>query len=310
MSGSSTLSLNKIKLPHGHTASCCRHYFVLLLLSLLATTIMEFIAAGFSLRGKNLEKALKNLLASTDADEQVLSAFKKNSLYRQLSYRFGKKRYPPSYMSANSFQSILFDVILDGKDAGVGNLKERISQIQDEDLRNVLNQLMQESEEHLDTFKENVRGWYDNIMGRASGWYKKSTQKILVVVGLLIAVVFNADTIALYQHLESNPESVEKLVVLAESFVEENEGVSLQQQDREFAEAYDNLKGIINTEINQIQSYGIGWKNVNLLAMERSQWGIKILGWIVTALSISLGAPFWFDLLRKIVNIRSAGRSE
>ena len=284
--------------------------FVLLLLSLLATTIMEFIAAGFSLRGKNLEKALKNMLASTDIDDHILDAFKQNSLYRQLSYRFGKRRYPPSYMTSESFQSILFDVILDGKDTGVGNLKERISQIQDEDLRNVLNQLMQESEEHLDTFKERVRNWYDNIMGRASGWYKKSTQKILVVVGLLIAVTFNADTIALYQHLESSPESVERLVALAENFVDENDGVSLQQQDREFEEAYDNLKGIINTEINQIQTYGIGWKNVNLFAMERSQWGIKILGWIVTALSISLGAPFWFDLLRKVVNIRSAGKSE
>ena len=32
-----------------------------------------------------------------------------------------------------------------------------------------------------------------------------------------------------------------------------------------------------------------------------------ILGFFVTALAISLGAPFWFDLLRKLVNIRSAG---
>ncbi len=282
--------------------------FVLLLLSLLATTVMEFIAAGFSLRGKNLEKALKNMLASTDVDDKILAAFKDNSLYRQLSFRLGKRRYAPSYMSSSSFQSILFDVILGDKEVGVGNLKERIEGIQDEDLRNVLKQLMRESEDHLDTFKGNVQGWYNNIMDRASGWYKKSTQKILVGVGLVIAVVFNADTIALYQHLESSPESVEKLVALAENFVEEKDGISLQQQDREFQEAYDNLKGVINTEINQIQSYGIGWKNANLTSLNQSGWAIKILGWLVTALSISLGAPFWFDLLRKIVNIRSAGR--
>ena len=281
--------------------------FVLLLLSLLATTIMEFIAAGFSLRGKNLEKALKNMLASTDVDDKILQAFKKNSLYQQLSFRYGKRRYAPSYMSDASFQSILFEIILGEKDITVGNLKQRISELPDEDLRNVLSQLLRDSEEHLDTFKGNVRGWYNNIMDRASGWYKKSTQKILVAVGLTIAVVFNADTIALYKHLESSPESVEKLAGLAQTFVEDNDGVSLRQQDREFNEAYNNLKGIINNEINQIQSYGLGWNNVDVTSMNRDQWGVKLLGWIVTALSISLGAPFWFDLLRKIVNIRSAG---
>lgn len=30
------------------------------------------------------------------------------------------------------------------------------------------------------------------------------------------------------------------------------------------------------------------------------------LGWLLTALAISLGAPFWFDLLNKFIVIRSA----
>jgi hypothetical protein len=34
-----------------------------------------------------------------------------------------------------------------------------------------------------------------------------------------------------------------------------------------------------------------------------------LLGWIVTVLAISIGAPFWFDLLNKFVNLRSAGRA-
>jgi len=44
--------------------------FVLLLLSLLATTVMELLAATLSLRGKNLEEALRNMLAGTDVDEK------------------------------------------------------------------------------------------------------------------------------------------------------------------------------------------------------------------------------------------------
>ena len=43
--------------------------FVLLLLSLLATTIMELLSSLFSLRGRNLTKALRNMLASSDTNE-------------------------------------------------------------------------------------------------------------------------------------------------------------------------------------------------------------------------------------------------
>jgi hypothetical protein len=34
-----------------------------------------------------------------------------------------------------------------------------------------------------------------------------------------------------------------------------------------------------------------------------------ILGWLITAFAVSLGAPFWFDLLNKFVNIRASGKA-
>ena len=35
----------------------------------------------------------------------------------------------------------------------------------------------------------------------------------------------------------------------------------------------------------------------------------KILGWLLTAVSASLGAPFWFDLLNKFISVRAAGKA-
>ncbi|HLE37777.1 MAG TPA: hypothetical protein VI699_11610 [Candidatus Acidoferrales bacterium] len=40
-------------------------------------------------------------------------------------------------------------------------------------------------------------------------------------------------------------------------------------------------------------------------------WGLlseHLLGWLLTAIAVSLGAPFWFDMLKKIVNLRAAGK--
>ena len=33
-----------------------------------------------------------------------------------------------------------------------------------------------------------------------------------------------------------------------------------------------------------------------------------LLGWCLTAAAVSLGAPFWFDTLKRFVSIRSAGK--
>jgi hypothetical protein len=35
----------------------------------------------------------------------------------------------------------------------------------------------------------------------------------------------------------------------------------------------------------------------------------KLVGFLLTAFALSLGAPFWFDTLNKLINIRTAGRA-
>ena len=284
--------------------------FVLLLLSLLATTIMELVSSVFSLRGRNLEWALKNMLASTDLDEKIFAEFKDNSLYKQLSFKGGKngnESNKPSYLSDQSFQSILMDIILKGE--GVDKLESKIDEIPDEDLRNVLKQFLQESDHKLDDFKYKVRNWYNDVMDRASGWYKRFTQKILVGVGLAIAVIFNADTIAIYERLESDPESLQTVVSMAEGFVAANNEIgTLNKTDPDFQSNLEEIKTLMDTQINNVKSpLGLGWKNVEWDKVTVYVALSKALGWLVTALAISMGAPFWFDLLKKIVNIRNSG---
>lgn len=282
--------------------------FVLLLLSLLATTMMELVASAFSLRGKNLEKALRNMLASTDVDNQLVEAFKENALYRQLSYKYGKKRYSPSYLSDRSFQSILMDTILKGE--GFEQLEDQLETLPDADLKDVLKQFLRESENDMEAFKGKVHVWYNDVMDRASGWYKRYTQKILVGMGFVIAIVFNADTLAIYERLESDPETLQQVLTLAEDYVNGKDGLEIApaQMSPEFDASMAKLEVMINNQIESVKSpLGLGWKNVVWSEVTWYDALLKLLGWIVTALAVSLGAPFWFDLLRKLVNIRSSG---
>ncbi len=60
-------------------------------------------------------------------------------------------------------------------------------------------------------------------------------------------------------------------------------------------------------ELQGVQTAGIplGWT----AAPRGCEWANKIIGLILTIFAISLGAPFWFDVLNKIVSIRSVGLS-
>lgn len=59
--------------------------------------------------------------------------------------------------------------------------------------------------------------------------------------------------------------------------------------------------------------YWPGWPwtrgSSNWLASMWDTVSFHLIGWLLTAMAASLGAPFWFDILNKFITIRSAGKS-
>ncbi|MEM9848714.1 MAG: hypothetical protein AAF847_12540 [Bacteroidota bacterium] len=327
--------------------------FVMLLFSLLATTIMETISGVFALRGRNLKKALRHILAH-DGNENLFKDFQESELYKQLASksRVGNGYRPPSYVSSNSFWMIMSNLLFRGTDNNLTKVRDRVVDLAEkgkvgQHLKQVMIQLLDETERadaagrnseqlkssiefiqnekvknqivayaegvetKLDAFKTNVEDWYNNIMDRTSGWYKRQTQAILFGIGLTIAISFNVDVISIYNQLSSNPELALQIANQAQGFV--------VQQDR--PQNYDNSQSIVLTgnELAEIRNLvkndiaslesplGVGWSLVDREKMEVKDWLLKFGGWIVTSFGIMLGAPFWFDLLRKLVNIRNSG---
>jgi hypothetical protein len=53
----------------------------------------------------------------------------------------------------------------------------------------------------------------------------------------------------------------------------------------------------------------LGWDEEKKEAAGK-QKGTKFIGFLITAFAISLGAPFWFDLLNKLIRVRGTGKKE
>lgn len=289
--------------------------FILLVFSLFATTLMEIIASILSLRGRHLSRGLKRMLGS-NGDTSEYQAFLNNPLYKQLKSKFLIYDRPPSYMSSKMFTSVLWNTLFKDeefegqKEEDIkANIKAKIAGVKDENLKQVLNQLVQEANFKVPDIKARLEEWYDEIMERVGGWYKRNTQAILIFVGLFIAVSFDADTINIFHELSKDTTTRKELVELVDTY-----STSIASNDANVlsnSEFRTQIDAIIQDEINSInqrsqERLGLGWYP-ETKPKTFWEWFYKVLGWGVTALAISLGAPFWFGLLKKIMNLRSSG---
>lgn len=172
------------------------------------------------------------------------------------------------------------------------------------DLARSLRSLMAGAEEYatdaekaIAVGRKEVENWFDNVMDRMGGWYKRWAQILAFVIGLVIAIIFNVDTIRIAGTLWKTPELRAATSAYIDGYVKQ-----------ETAKAGFNINEVdlqpISNKLQEI-SYPVGWAEDKVTGVP----GVlsKILGLLITAGAAMLGAPFWFDILKKLVNIRGVG---
>lgn len=120
-------------------------------------------------------------------------------------------------------------------------------------------------------------------------------QVALWILAVVVAFAVNADSLQLARTLWTD-DAVREAVV--------------QQADR--AAAQDNVEQVAE-EVTDLQevAFPLGWTLASgeprSLPRDVESVLTKLLGLLVTAAALTFGAPFWFDLLRRVAQVRSAG---
>jgi hypothetical protein len=303
----------------------------------------------------------------------------------------------------------------DAKKAAVIQVDE-ILNLFGRETRSHLLSLLKDANDDLFKFRLHLEQWFDDTMDRASGWYKQKVQFTLFIIGLIIAIWFNANTLVIVDKLSSNTELREKMVEngvravndpktrLVVDQIRKNGKDSVEQVDsiktnqlnqQAKLDSLSVLRRDIARELDDTNSLlGMGWLDlpdslplvrwspaaeVKLARLEERRlvdyaviylndttckmllefprgatpkilnrlkalkikasmgepvytganktetridvdhswcgqfwylmdniFSVAIFGYMLTAIAISLGAPFWFDLLNKLVQIRGA----
>jgi hypothetical protein len=162
-----------------------------------------------------------------------------------------------------------------------------------------------------DAVRAELITWFDDAMARFSGGYKRRVQLFLAGYAVVLTLVFNVDTIAVTQSFWHGP-TVRAAAVAAADSVLANGGVippaescagsvSNTAQSDICSAAAAAKAGIDDAKSLQIP---LGWQDT---PDDAQGWLVKLLGWLITVFGLSFGAPFWFDVLGKVVNMRSSG---
>ncbi len=173
-------------------------------------------------------------------------------------------------------------------------------------------------------FKKEIEEWYNRSQNRTSGTYKRNSKFVLFWIGLITAGFANANAFHIVSSLYHQGTVRNAVTQAAVNAVND----CRNKEDAEKQECLNDFK----SNMEETDRLPIGWdfsspspasstdsdspttsstasslEQIKFQLIQLHGLAIHLLGWVVSALAIMMGAPFWFDLLNKFVNVRNAG---
>jgi hypothetical protein len=264
--------------------------FTFLTVSLVASTVTEGLASLLGWRAETLLQGVKSLMNDPEFNGMAKDLYNHalvNSQAPGVAQTEKDLTAKPSYIEPQHFAGALID-LMEKLPATVSQtqtqIQAAIAQIPNPQLQQTLQSLYTRAGSDITVFQNEIATWFDASMNRVSGVYKRWVQICSFAVGLSVAVVLNVDALHVAQALWVQPAVVQKFMP--------KDGDTTRDK---LAELYTaNLP--------------IGWSEA---MKERFGSPLSIAsiigGWLITAFATLFGAPFWFDALQKITNLRGTG---
>lgn len=322
-----------------------------LLLSAACSAIQEIVANIFRWRATTLEKGIAGLFR----DEKFKEELYKVPLIAGLCSpnARGELAHRPSYIPPATFALAVLDLAAKNGINLAGGPSSPASPPADSGAPALLQSLLLGAKD-IEEQKKRIEDWFNGSMDRISGWYKRKAHAILWIIGAILCLLANADSISLANAFWTDPTLRAAMVTAANDYVKTHQtqstpasgnaspggtppsgGTSADNQPSNTnGNAFDSLKEIRKRLATANVPLGWCWVSANsqkqcfpsiqgttstpgvddadpriVSLCDPVWWILKILGIALTTLAISQGAPFWFDLLRKVANVRLAGSS-
>lgn len=246
--------------------------------ALIVTTLQEALASVFRLRANTLLAGIKTMLNDPGFNQLAQAVYTHPLVNPHGAGNEHASRPGPSYIEPLHFAIALVDSIQKDGPATYEALGAAIEAIPVPQLRRAMQGLYRRAGD-LQQFQRLVAGWFDNAMQRMSGVYKRKQLLISFLLSLLLAVLLNIDSIHLFRTLWLHPA---------------------------LAAHISGAPGALDqATVDALMALPIGWEKFP--PVFGPDFLLQVSGWLVTACTTLFGAPFWFDMLQRAVQMRGTG---
>ncbi|GGE74790.1 hypothetical protein [Massilia psychrophila] len=250
-------------------------------LALTVSSVQEALASALRLRAHTLLDGIKSMLNDpefTGLARDLYSHALVNPHDDGQAANQGSLKSKPSYVEPMHFAIALVDAI-QSVPGNYAQLGRDIDAIGDPQVRAALAGIYQRTGGNLAAFQDGVAGWFNSAMERVSGSYKRRSLLVSLLLSLLFAIVFNIDSIHLFRSLWHYP-AVAAQISAAPSSIDQR-------------------------TLALLFTLPIGWSKFPPVFDQA--FLLQVAGWLITASTALFGAPFWFDMLQRTMQLRGTG---
>ena len=185
----------------------------------------------------------------------------------------------------------------------------------------------------VDRFRKGIESYFNGELQRLSGYYRRSIRIVVFGLAVLVAAAGAVDTFSITRSLWRNPGDRAVLLQQADQLAESGSTTSdlstpgalegIQEACRkahpsdtstisnpdEAAAAYAKVRTCVSDALDHLTGLGVidhaVWVDAGGWADDWSNGFIgHAAGVLLTALALTLGAPFWFDLIKRLTGLR------
>jgi len=305
--------------------------FTFLAVSLLCSATREAIASLFQTRAKVLLDGVLTMLHESHAKPQLRGVLPSLARLLRRDNCFGLDRlgsaslaadvmrHPlivgmaqrgrmPSYIPAPIFARAFVSTL--STRYGKGHTAQALlASVGNDGLSRTLLAIMGEGPNDLAALENAVRIWYETVMERISGWYKRRSQLVLFGIGLLYAGAMNIDALVLSQRLwQDNSVAAELAIHSADAIASGR----IRQDPNASPAVLLGQAVAAQQQLDKVAGLPVGWPsarfdNLDGVGAWLAALAFAVLGWVATAFASSLGAPFWFEGMGWLLALRGTG---
>ena len=193
--------------------------FLFSIVAFVTSALAESVSTIFGMRAGQLKRAIIGMLGEADA-RKLFSTKMIKTLENPRARGIGKVwRTRPSYISCEDFSAAMASVIDLGdriNDAStwaesappetpLDEARAFLDGLDEGPIKDYLTEVFASGTARIEDVTQYLSNWYDSVMERVTGWYKRWVNVVVFVIALLLAVALNINSIVVADALWNDP---------------------------------------------------------------------------------------------------------